>query len=109
MLVGEGGSGVALQILILLNFMNIAERRSFSATSQASDVLYRQHIIVIGRNKRPVERIVVVVRCTVAHCCENIASLIKKSNLPMRVFTLKFFNCAMRTQLKLNYIQAFLH
>ena len=80
MLVGEGGFGVASHILILLNFMNIAKRRSFSATSQASDVLYGLHVMVIGRNKRPVERTVVVVRRTAAHCCENIASLIKKFN-----------------------------
>ena len=40
MLLGKGGSGVALHILILLNFMNIAKRRNFSATSQASDVGY---------------------------------------------------------------------
>ena len=39
MLVGEGGSGVASHILILLNFMNIAKRPSFFATSQAHDVL----------------------------------------------------------------------
>ena len=39
MLVGEGGSGVALQILTLLNFINIAERRSFSATSPNAEVL----------------------------------------------------------------------
>ena len=38
MLVGEGGGGVPLQILIPLNFMNIAKRRSFIATLQASDV-----------------------------------------------------------------------
>ena len=43
MLVGEvGGKGVSLQIRILLNFINIAERRSFFATLQASDILYRQ-------------------------------------------------------------------
>ena len=92
MLVGEGGSDVASHILILLNFMNIAKRRHFSATSQASDVLYRQHVMVIGRNKRPVERTVAVVRRTVAHCCDNIASLIKKFNLPMRVLSFKFCN-----------------
>ena len=39
MLVGEGGSGVASHNFILLNFMNIAKRRSFFATSQAHDVL----------------------------------------------------------------------
>ena len=43
MLVGEGETGVASHILILLNFMNIAKRRNFSATSQASDVGYRKH------------------------------------------------------------------
>ena len=96
MLVRERRSGVASHILILLNFMNIAKRRSFTATSQASDVLYRQHVMVIGRNKRPVERTVVVVRRTAAHCCENIASLIKKFNLPIRVLSLKFRNCTMR-------------
>ena len=98
MLVGERGSGVASHILILLNFMNIAKRRNFSATSQASDVLYRQQVMVIGRNKRHVERTVVVVglRRTVAHLCENIASLIEKFNLPMRVLSLKVRNCAMR-------------
>ena len=42
-LVGEGGSGVALQILIglLLNFINIAERQSFSATSSRWSEKYR--------------------------------------------------------------------
>ena len=39
MLVGERGSGVASHILILLNFINIAKRRSFLATSQAHDVM----------------------------------------------------------------------
>ena len=72
---------MASHILILLNFMNIAQRRYFFATSQASNALYRQHVIIIGRNKRPVERTVVVARRIVAHCCENIASLIKKFNL----------------------------
>ena len=91
------GSGAASHILILLNFMNIAKRRSFSATSQASDALYRQHVTVIERNKRPVERTIAVVRRTVAHCCENIASLMKKFNLPMRALSLKFPNCAMRS------------
>ena len=97
MLVGEGGSGMASRILILLNFM-IAKRRNFSATSQANDVLHRQHVMVIGRNKRHVERTVVVVglRRTVAHCCENIVSMIKMFNLPMRVLSFKFCNCAMR-------------
>ena len=87
---------MALHILILLNLMNIAKRRNFFATSQASDVLYRQHVVVIGWNKRPVERTVVVVRRVVAHCCENIASLIKKFNLPMGVLSFKYRNCAMR-------------
>ena len=96
MLVGEGGSGVASHILKLLNFIYIAKSRSFTATSQASDVLYRQHVTVIGRNKRPVERTVVAVRRTVTHCCKNIASLIKKFNLPRRVLSLKFRNCVMR-------------
>ena len=95
-MVGEGGPGVASHILMLLNFMNIAKRRNFSATSQASDALYRQHVVVIGRNKRHVERTVVVAPRTVEHCCENIASLIKKSSLPMRVFSFKFRNCAMQ-------------
>ena len=94
--VGEGGSGVASHILILLNLMNIAKRRNFPATSQASDVLCRQHVTVIGRNKRPVERTVEVVRRTAVHCCENIASLVKKFNLQMRVLSFKFRNCAMR-------------
>ena len=40
MLVGEGGSGVALQFLILLNFIITAKRRSVSVASQASNVLY---------------------------------------------------------------------
>ena len=35
---GKGEGGVPLRILIPLNFMNIAERRSFFATLQASDV-----------------------------------------------------------------------
>ena len=38
MLVGEGGSGVVLQILMLPNFINIAKRQSFSAASQAGNV-----------------------------------------------------------------------
>ena len=76
MLAGEGRSGVVLQILMLLNFMNIAKRQSVSASPKR--VMYRQHAIVIGRKKSPVECSVVIVRCTVAHCCENIASLIKK-------------------------------
>ena len=88
MLVWEVGSGVASHILILLNFMNIAKRRSFSATSQARDV---QHVMAIGRNKRPVERTVVVLRRTVAHCSGNIASLIRKVNLPMRVFQWRLY------------------
>ena len=45
MLVGERGSGVASHILILLNFMNNAICQSFTAMSQASDVLYRQHVM----------------------------------------------------------------
>ena len=57
---------------------------------------YRQHVMVNGRNKRPVECTVEVVRRTVAHCCENIASLIKKFNLLMRVLSLNFRNCALR-------------
>ena len=60
MSVGEGGSVVASHILILLNFLNIAKRRYFFATSQASNALYRQHVVIIGRNKRPVKRPVVV-------------------------------------------------
>ena len=35
---GKGEGGVPLRILIPLNFINIAERRSFFATLQASDV-----------------------------------------------------------------------
>ena len=58
MLVGEGGSVVASHIPILLNFMNIATHRYFFATSQVSNALYRQHVIIIGR---PVENTVVVV------------------------------------------------
>ena len=95
MLVGEGGSGVASHILILLNFMNIAKRRSFLPRRRRTRYC-RQHTMVIGRNKRPVERTVEVVRLTVAHCCENIASLIKKFNRPMRALSLKFRNCATR-------------
>ena len=49
-LVGEGGSGVALEILILLNFINIAERQSLSAIRRRR-VMHRQHVMVIGRNK----------------------------------------------------------
>ena len=67
---------MVLQILILLNFVNIAKRQSFSASPKR--VMYRQHAMVIGTNKSPVECSVVIVRCTVAHCCKNIASLIKK-------------------------------
>ena len=89
------GSGVALQILILLKFLKIAERRRFLLRRRR--VIYKQHVMVIGRNKRSVKRSVVnIVRCTVAHCCENVAFLIKKFNLPMRVFSFKFLNCAMR-------------
>ena len=96
MLVREGESGVALHIRILINFLNVAERRSFSVSSQASDVLYRQHVTHIRRIKGPVERSFVVIRRIVARCCENIAFLIKKFNLSMGVFSLKFRNCAMR-------------
>ena len=67
-----------LQMLILLNFINIAK-----LLLRRGQVTYRQQVMVIRRNKRPVERSVVVARCTVSHCCENIASLIKKFNLPM--------------------------
>ena len=95
MLVGEEGSGVALQFLILLNFINIAERRSFSAIRRRR-VMYRHHVMVMGRNKRPVERSVVILRRTAAHCCENIVSLITKFNLPTAVLSLKFLNSAMR-------------
>ena len=38
MLVGKEGSGLVLEILILPNFINIAERRSFSATSPKDKV-----------------------------------------------------------------------
>ena len=57
-------------------------------------------LLVIGRNKRPVERTVEVVRLTVAHCCENIASLIKKFNLPMRVLSSKNSVTARRVTIK---------
>ena len=70
-----------LQILILLNFLNTAERRNFLLRRRR--VTYRQHVTLIRRNIRPVERSIVVVRYTAAHCCENIVSLIKKFNLPM--------------------------
>ena len=59
MLVGEGGGGVSLQILILLNFINIAERRSFFATLQASDV--QTIYVMLIENNRPVERSVVII------------------------------------------------
>ena len=48
-----------LQILILLNFINIAERRSFFATLQASDVL-TIYVMLIEKNCS-VERSVVVI------------------------------------------------
>ena len=67
---------MVLQILMLLNFINIAKRLSFSASPKR--VMYIQHAMVIGRKKSPVECSVVIVRCTVAYCCKNIASLIKK-------------------------------
>ena len=56
---GEGEGGVSLQILILLNFINIAERRSFFATLQASDVP-TIYVMLIAKN-RPVERSVVII------------------------------------------------
>ena len=60
MLVGEvGGEGVSLQIRILLNFINIAERRSFFATLQASDI-QTIYVMLIKKN-RPVERSVVII------------------------------------------------
>ena len=53
---GEGRSGVALLILlIVLNFMKIAE----VFLLRCRRVMYRQHDMVIGRNNRPVERSVV--------------------------------------------------
>ena len=59
MLVGEvGGEGVSLQIRILLNFVNIAERRSFFATLQASDI-QTIYVMLIKKN-RSVERSVVI-------------------------------------------------
>ena len=57
MLVGEGG--VSLQIFILLNFINIAERRSFFAALQASDV-QTIYVMLIEKN-RPDERSVVII------------------------------------------------
>ena len=57
MLVGE--RGVSLQILILLNFIDIAERRSFFATLQASDV-QTIYVMLIEKN-RPVERSVAII------------------------------------------------
>ena len=68
---------MALQILILLNYTNIAEVFPL----RRRRVMYRLHVMVIGRNNRPVKRSVVIVRCTVAHCCQNIVSLIKTFNL----------------------------
>ena len=98
---GEGGTGVALLVLLLLivsNFINIAKRRSFSAILQASDVAYRQHDMVIGRNKRPVERFVVTARCTFVQC-----TLLRKNRFfDQKVqptdgsIFLKTPNCAMR-------------
>ena len=57
MLEGKGEGGVSLQILILLNF--IAERRSFFAALQASDV-QTIYVMFIEKN-RPVERSVVII------------------------------------------------
>ena len=60
MLVGEvGGEGASLQIRILLNFVNIAERRSFFATLQASDI-QTIYVMLIKKN-RSVERSVVII------------------------------------------------
>ena len=56
---GKGEGGVSLQILILLNFINIAERRSFFAALQASDV-QTIYVMLIEKN-RPVERSVVII------------------------------------------------
>ena len=56
---GKGEGGVSLQILILLNFINIAERRSFFAALQASDVK-TIYVMLIEKN-RPVERSVVII------------------------------------------------
>ena len=88
---GEGRSGTVLQILMLLNFINIAKRLSFSAS--AKRVMYRQHAMVIRRNKSPVECSVVIVRCTLLqkHCFFD-----QKVNLPMGVLSLKFLNRTMR-------------
>ena len=56
---------MASHILILLNFMNIANAEVFLLRRRR--MMYcRQHVMVIGRNKRPVERTVEVVRLTVA-------------------------------------------
>ena len=56
---GKGEGGVFLQILILLNFINIAEHQSFFATLQASDV-QTIYVMLIEKN-RPVERFVVII------------------------------------------------
>ena len=50
---------MSLQILILLNFINIAERRSFFATLQASDV--QTIYVMLFEKNRPVERSVVII------------------------------------------------
>ena len=81
---------MALKILILLNLCTSPNAEVFLLRRRP--VKNRQHVMVIKRNKRPVERSFVIVRCTDAHYCENIASLIKKFNLPMEVFSLKFLN-----------------
>ena len=49
---------MVLQILMILNFINIAKRQSFSASPKR--VMYRQHAMVIGRNISPAECSVVI-------------------------------------------------
>ena len=49
---------MSLRILMLLNFINIAKRRSFIATLQASDV--QTIYVMLIEKSRPVERFVVI-------------------------------------------------
>ena len=55
---------MVLQILMLLNFINIAKCQSFSASPKRA--MYRQHAMVVGKNISPIECSDVTVRCTVA-------------------------------------------
>ena len=89
MVVGKRGSDVALQILKLSNFINVTEVFLFCR----SRAMCGQHIMVIGRNKLPVERSAALSRCTLL---QKHRFFDQKFNLPMGVFSLKFLNCVIR-------------